>query len=162
MLYHSPLFAFLHILKLSEFSYTDQFAVLVICFWKDQKRRNSAPSFSTTVWLYIATLLYLEAAAIQNSGQKKDSGNFAIAFNTRISHLGLDKKVTTALSSSVKKSSVFSTQCVPQHHAIPPRAVNEEIFSVHQKQNWRTNNFMLLLSSLFKHSTDIIHYIVFP
>lgn len=113
MLYHSPLFVFLHILKLSEFSYTAHCAVLVTCFCKDKKGRNSAPSFSTTKWRYIGTLLYLEAAATQNSGPKKDSGNFAVALNTRISHFVLDKKVTTALSSSVQKSSVFMTQCVP-------------------------------------------------
>lgn len=118
MLYHSPLFAFLYILKFSEFSYADHYAALATCFSKDQKGRNSAPSFSTTEWLHIGTLLYLKAAAVQNRGQKKDSGNFAIAFNIRISHFVLDKNVTTAFSSSMQKSSVFSTQCVPQHHAI--------------------------------------------
>lgn len=109
MLYHSPLFAFLHILKFSEFSYAVHYAVIVTCFCKDKKRIHSAPSFSTTEWLYIGTLLHLEAAATQNSGQKKDSGNFAVAFNTRISHFVLDKKVTIALSSPMQKSSVFTT-----------------------------------------------------
>lgn len=107
MFYHSPLFAFLHILKLSVFAYIDHYTVLVACFCKDQKGRNSASSFSITEWLYTGTLLYLEAAATENSGQKKDSRNFVVAFNTRFSYFLVDKKVTTALSSSMQNSSVF-------------------------------------------------------
>lgn len=57
MFYHSPLFAFLHILKLSVLAYIDHYTVLVACFCKDQKGRNSASSFSITEWLYTGTLL---------------------------------------------------------------------------------------------------------
>lgn len=107
MFYHSPLFAFLQILKLSVFAYIDHYTVLVACFCKDQKGRNSASSFSITEWLYTGVLLYLEAAATENSGQKEDSRNFVVAFNTRFSYFLLDKKVTTAPSSSMQNSSVF-------------------------------------------------------
>lgn len=109
MLYHSPLFGFLYALKLSIFSYTDHYTVLVTCFDKDQKRRYSASALVPLSGSTQVPHLYLEAAATENNGQKKHSGNFVVAFNTKISHFVLDIKATAALSSSMQKSSVFST-----------------------------------------------------
>lgn len=153
----------LHILKLSEFSYTDPYATLGTCFCKDQNRRNSAPSFSTTEWLYIGTLLHLEAAATQNNGQKKDSENFAVAFNMRISHFVLTKKVTTALSSfmQVQGSPLNMSLSITQYHQ--QRRMKKSFQCTRNRSEEAINvSFLLLFSYLFKHSKDIIHYTVSP
>lgn len=95
----------------------------------------------------MGTVLSLETAPTQNAGPKEDNGNFGVAFNiTRISHFVHAKKVVTALNSSMQKSSVFYTQLVPQHHAIPSTAVDEESFQSTINRGVRTNKCILFVS----------------